>query len=117
MRWQPKSAMGPPPDFAAAHQPGTRVVGAGIEGLEGLGLDQHRLADLARREKLAKARDHRVVVPVVRDAQAHAVGAGRRDHALAPGRVEGHRLLAQDVLAGLGGGDRLLGVEMDGRAR
>ena len=114
-RWQPKSAMGPPPDSAPAHQPRARVIGAGVEGLEGLGVGQHRLADLARRQELAEAGDHGVVVTVVRDAQPHAVGSGGRDHALASGRVEGHRLLAENVLAGLRGSDRLLGVQVHRR--
>ncbi len=102
---------GPATGLAPAQQPRARVIGPGVEGLEGLDLGQHRLADLARRDEPPQAGDQRVVVPVVRDAQPHAVGTGGRQHPLAGGDVEGHRLLAQHVLARLGGGDRLLGVE------
>ena len=41
-----------------------------------------------------------------------ALGLGRLDHALRVGGGQRERLLAQDVLAGAGGGDRPLGVEV-----
>ena len=44
-----------------------------------------------------------------------AVGAARRDHAIAFRRGHRHRLLAQHVLAGFGRGDGLLRVDVDRR--
>ena len=52
---------------------------------------------------------------VVGDAEPDAVRAAGGDHAIAFGRVHRHRLLAEHVLAGLGRGDGLFGVEMDRR--
>ncbi len=69
------------------------------------------LAELARVDQLAREPDRRHEAVVER---AHVLHAGRRDAApdlVALVRVAPERLLADDVLARLGGGDRRLRVE------
>ena len=69
------------------------------------------LAELAGVDQLARQphRGHEAVVEA-----AEVLDAGRRDalpDLVALGRIPAERLLAEDVLARLGGGDRRLGVE------
>jgi hypothetical protein len=53
----------------------------------------------------------RVVLAAIRDAELAVGGLARIDHLLAALRRDLHRLLAEHVLAGFGGGERLLEVQ------
>ena len=102
---------GPAARFRLAQEPGARVVGAGVEGLEGLDAGQHRRADLSGGDQRAQPAHDRVVVAVVGHAQADSVGTCGRPHPLAAGHVHRHRLLAEHVFAGLRRRHRVLDVQ------
>jgi hypothetical protein len=108
VRHRPASGLG------AAEEPGPRVLGPGIEGLERLHGREHGVAELAFVQERAQPAHERVVVAVVSDGETHAVLPRGRDHALAGGGIERHRLLAEDMLARLRRRHRLLGVEPHG---
>ena len=101
----------PSAGYGRLQQPGTRMIRAWIEVLEGVQLGEHRLPDFAGRDDLLHAHDRRIEPAVVRDAEGHAMRAARRDHAIAFGSGHRHRLLAEHVLARLGGGNRLRRVK------
>jgi hypothetical protein len=91
------------------------VIRRWIEALERVDVRDHRLADVARLEEALDARHARIEVAVVGDAQDDAMGPADRNHPIAVGHIHRHRLLAEHVLPRFGGGDCLLGVQMDRR--
>ena len=68
---------------------------------------RQQVADRTVADQVPGGSMERAASQVVVDGQDHAVPASRADHGLGVGDAEGHRLLDQDVLAGIGGGDRL----------
>ena len=72
-------------------------------------------ADPAGRHQRGHRHPRRMEAVHERLHQPHAFGGAGVDHPLRVGRGHGQRLLAQDVLAGTGRGDRPLGVEMVGQ--
>ena len=96
-------------------QPSARVARCGIEILEGVHLREDRLPDVAGLQHRLDAQDHGIEMTVIGDAQPDVMRAAGRDHAIAFRRGHRHRLLAQDMLAGFGGRDRLLCVDVHRR--
>ena len=96
-------------------EPRARVIGRRIERFERVDLHDDRIADVAGRDHLFDARDDRIEVAVVGHAEPDAVGAARGDDAIALGDRHRHRLLAEHVLTGVGGGNRLRRMQMNGR--
>ena len=111
----------PPPAMLDAGPPAGRAIRAAGR----LGRDRVRAADHLRRgdraeppglDDLTEPLQDRVEAAVVGDGQHDSGPLRRRDDLSAvPGR-DRQRLLAEDVLAGLDGGERMLGVQMVWRA-
>ena len=97
--------------FRPLDEPVAFFVRLRIEPFERVDLREDGLPDLTGREERSHARDDRIEVAVVGDTEGDAMRAARGDHPLALADVHRHRFLAEDVLARLGRGDRLLGVE------
>jgi len=93
-------------------QPRPRMIRWRIEILEGIQLGEHRRADFTGGDDLFDPVHRWMEAAVVGNAERHAMRPARRDHAIAFGAGHRHRLFAQHVLAGLGGGDGLGGVQV-----
>ena len=110
-RWQPKSNIGPAARLRPLDEPVACLRAAADEQFERVNLREDGLPDLTGREQRAHARDNRIEVAVIGDSEGDAMRAARGNHPLALAHVQRHRFLAEDVLARLGRGDRLLGME------
>ena len=75
-----------------------------------------RLAELAPRHRGGHRRVGGVEAAVEADLERHAGGGDRGQRAVDLGEVQRHRLLAEDRLAGLGGGHDQVGVGVGRRA-
>ena len=100
---------------AAAERRAEADIGRIVEVHPEARADQPHLADRALREPLAQGRHVRLGHVRIALAQDHLVAARGVEHRLGLGRRHGDRLLAQHVLAGLGGADRPFGVHAVGQ--
>ena len=75
-------------------------------------LDRQGGAERARPDLRHEVEDRRLEAPFMADAERQPRRGDRRDRTLRLGRRRAQRLLAEDVLAGRGGRDDLVGMEL-----
>ena len=91
--------------------PGRLAVVAGGAGPAGEHVDALKLAEAAFVQEALRGDDLRAVAELEADGEESPGALGGGDHRIGLADVDGHRLLAEDVAAGLQGGDGDLGVE------
>ena len=99
-------------DPAAAPAGRLAAPGAGFPRVVPGGFEGDQLADRSLGEGFPDGEEVPVPAPVLKAGQEPAAAPGRRHHAPRLFRIEGHRLVGDDVLAGGQRGERLRGVQV-----
>src|ERR1051326_609257 len=84
-----------------------------IEVLEGIDLREDWISNLTSSHNLLNASDQRIEVTIICHPQLNVIRSAGRHHLLTLSDVHGHRLFAQNMLAGLSRSNGLSRVQID----